>query len=134
MSVSASITRKLDNNYVQVDITSKKTEPHYYKVPELNADRFCKEFQKTDKQMSRLSDFSSIISTIAGCVIIGLITKKLGGAARMVLGILGGIAAGFGSTFVCSDIMNKKYDQMLAKYGAEEIDYDDKKQKLDKIL
>ena len=77
MSVSASITRKLDNNYVQVDITSKKMEPRYYKVPASKADEFCKDFKKTDKRMSRVSDYSFITSTLAGCVIISLLNRHI---------------------------------------------------------
>ena len=134
MAVSTNVTRKLDNNYVQVDVTSKKAEPRYYKVPASKADEFCKNFQKTDKRMSRISDTSFVLSTIAGCTIIGLLSKKLGGAARMTLGIIGGIAAGFASVFACSNMMDKKYHNLLKTYQAEEITYDDKQKQLDEIL
>ena len=134
MAVNANITRKLDNNYVQVDITSKKMEPRYYKVPASKADEFCKDFQKTDKRMSRVSDYSFITSTLAGCVIISLLTRKLNSAARIALGILGGVGAGFTSVFVTSNYVDKKYHQLLQTHQAEEIKKEDKSKLLDEIL
>ena len=134
MAVSANVTRKLDNNYVQVDVTSKKTEPRYYKVPESKADEFCKEFTKTDKKMSILSDTSFVISTLLGCAIISILARKLGGAARIALGILGGVGLGFTSEMISANTMVKKYEQLLKKHDAEEIKLEDKQKQLDAII
>ena len=134
MAVSANVTRKLDNNFVQVDVTSKKTEPRYYKVPAARADEFCKEFTKSDKKMSIISDVSFVAATLFGCAVLSIVTRKLGGAARILLGLLGGISLGFATEMFSANQMVKQYQQLLKKYQVEEIDYDSKKQQLDKIL
>ncbi len=134
MAVSANVTRKLDNNYVQVDVTSKKTNPRYYRVPESKADQFCKDFTKTDKRMSIISDTSFVVSTLIGCALISLITKKLSGIARVTLGILGGISLGFASEMFSANMMVKKYQELLKTHQAEEIKYEDKQKQLNEIL
>ena len=134
MAVSANVTRKLDNNYVQVDVTSKKTNPRYYRVPESKADKFCKDFTKTDKRMSIISDTSFVVSTLIGCALISLITKKLSGIARVTLGILGGISLGFASEMFSANMMVKKYQELLKTHQAEEIKYEDKQKQLNEIL
>ncbi len=134
MAVSANVTRKLDNNYVQVDVTSKKTDPRYYKVPESKADQFCKDFTKTDKRMSIISDTSFVVSTLIGCAILSLVTRKLSGIARIVLGILGGLSLGFASEMISANTMVKKYQQLLKTYQAEEIKFEDKQKQLNEIL
>ena len=134
MAVSANVTRKLDNNYVQVDVTSKKTKPRYYKVPEAKADQFCKDFTKTDKRMSIISDTSFVVSTLIGCALISVIARKLNGIARVTLGILGGISLGFASEMFSANMMVKKYQELLKTHQAEEIKHEDKQQQLNEIL
>ncbi len=134
MAVSANVTRKLDNNYVQVDVTSKKTNPRYYRVPESKADQFCKDFTKTDKRMSIVSDTSFVVSTLIGCGVLSLVTRKLSGITRVVLGILGGISLGFASEMISANTMVKKYQQLLKTYQAEEIKLEEKQKQLDEIL
>ena len=115
MAVSANVTRKLDNNFVQVDVTSKKTEPRYYKVPAARADEFCKEFTKSDKKMSIISDVSFVAATLFGCAVLSIVTRKLGGAARILLGLLGGISLGFATEMFSANQMVKQYQQLLKK-------------------
>ena len=42
MKLQTSITRKIDDNYVQVEVQSKNQDIRYYKVPEAKADSFQK--------------------------------------------------------------------------------------------
>ena len=95
---------------------------------------FCKEFTKTDKKMSILSDTSFVISTLLGCAIISILARKLGGAARITLGILGGVGLGFTSEMISANTMVKKYEQLLKKHNAEEIKLEDKQKQLDAII
>lgn len=127
MAVDTKITRNLGNNFVQVEVSSKKSWTRYFKVPESNADEFCASYKKHDKKMKRISNISFILAPFAGCALAFPLTKKLSGGARMGAGVLAGMAAAVGSVFVTASIMEKAQEKLLKRLNSEELFYDNKK-------
>lgn len=129
-SIEMKVDRKLANNYVQVEATSKKTYTKYFKVPEQKADSFCADYKKHDKKMKRLSNISFIGATIAGCAIVSPLTKNLSSATKLCIGIFAGMVAAVGSVFCTAKVMEKQQNKLLKEFGAEEIFYDENKKLL----
>ena len=46
MAVDINITKKLDNNFVQVEVESKNVPKRFFKVPESKVDEFCKSYKE----------------------------------------------------------------------------------------
>ena len=127
MAVHPHITRTLDNNYVQIDVNSKKAPTRYFRVPKTLADEFCKSYKKRDKRDTLISNGVTFGSGILACAAIYPFTRKIGSTARMTLGIIGGIAAAIGSTILANKIMIPKHEKFIKSFNAEEIYYDNKK-------
>lgn len=127
MAVRTEVTRKLDNNCVQVEVYSNKIPTRYFKVPEAQADSFCSSFKKNDKKMKRFANTTFFLSIIGACGIVSLLTKKLGSTARLAIGVLGGMAGAAGSMYATAPTIEKNEDRVLKKHHAQQIFYDDKK-------
>lgn len=125
MGVNTEITRRFDNNYVQVDITAKKSPTRYYKVPVQNADKFASEYKKQDKKITIATNTFFGIGVLAGTIIASTITKKLSKSKilQYLVGTLGGIGGAIGSVFLSGDYIEKKQNKLLKEYGAKEIFY-----------
>lgn len=127
MAIDLKVNRKLDNNYVQVEATSKKTYTKFFKVPQDKVDAFCASYKKHDKNMKYLSNTTFVLSTILGCLLVSPFTKKIGSGARLAIGILAGMGAATASVFGTAKIMQNKQDKLLKNFNAQEIFYEDKK-------
>ena len=129
MKLQTSITRKIDDNYVQVEVQSKNQDIRYYKVPEAKADSFQKEYVKNSKRASLQSNLMLLGAIIATIVPMHFLTKKIENTlVKSCLGVFAGIAGGVGSMYLSANISAKSHTNMLQKYEAEEIDFE--KQKL----
>lgn len=127
MAVDLKISRKLDNNYVQVDVSSKNMQTKYYRVPQNKADSFCANYKKNDKSMNFKSNAAFIGAAFAGCIGASFLTKNLKSAAKFAIGIVSGVVCGTAATYGMAGAMEKSYKNLLATHGAEQIFYDDKK-------
>ncbi len=124
MAITTAVTRKFDNNYVQVEIESNRQEPRYYKVPENKADSFQKEYKKNSKKMPWIDTGLTLGAIIVMIVPTFFATKKIESkTARMFLGTLAGLVGGFGAMHLGTKIEENSHSKLLQKYGAEEIDY-----------
>ena len=122
MKVEAKINRKLDENYVQVEVCAKNTNPRYFKVPKEKADEFCKEYIKNDKKMNNTTNIMFVGSALLGSALGQLATYKVKSKAiKLSAGVLGALAGTIGSIYASIDILDKKGNEFLARFNAEQI-------------
>jgi len=128
MAVTTAVTRKFDNNFVQVEVKAKKDEPRYYKVPADKADSFQKEYVANSKKMRRLSDAMFFLSFPVTIGLSYLCTKKIESKnLRMLIGVIAGIVGGVGTSYAGVNMTIKNHKEFLEKYNSEEIDYSESK-------
>ncbi|MBE7710508.1 MAG: hypothetical protein E7Z92_00040 [Cyanobacteria bacterium SIG31] len=121
MAVNPIITQKIDENYSQVEIQSKKARTRYFKVPTEKADEFCTSYKKRNKRDTFISNAAFIGSVIAGCSILNAITKNINSAARIALGIIAGVLSAFGAEIGVRSVLAPKHEQFVQNFGAEEF-------------
>lgn len=128
MGVNTEITRRLDNNYVQVDVSAKKAPTRYFKVPAQNADKFASQYKKQDKNISIVTNTLFGVGVLGGTIIASTIARKLSQnrTLQFIVGCLGGIGGAIGSVFVSGDYIENRQDKLLNTYGAKEIFYENK--------
>lgn len=128
MALTAAVTRKLDNNFVQVEVKNKVGGTRYYKVPEDKADSFGREYVHNSKRMYRLSSILTFTSVL-GAVAVALIAAKnmTSKVSKYLISGVAGLIAGTASTASGQKTSIKNHTEFLKNYGAEEIHYDDKK-------
>lgn len=127
MAVHPHVSRNIGTDYVQVDVTSNKAPTRYFKVPKQLGDEFCRSYKKRDKRDTRISNGVFFGSALVACIALAPLTKNLNSAAKMAIGILGGITAAVGSTIATNKIMAPKHEQFVKSFKAEELYFDDKK-------
>ena len=128
MAITTAVTRKMDNNYVQVEVKARKDDVRYYKVPEQYADTFQKEYVANSKKMSRLSNLMFFLSFPVTVGLSYLCTKKLDNKnLRMAIGVCAGIIGGVGTSYAGVNMTTKNHKAFLEKYNSEEIDYSESK-------
>jgi len=128
MALTAAVTRKLDNNCVQVEIKNKGGATRYYKVPEDKADSFGREYIANSKKMYRWSSVLTFTSVIGAVALTLLAAKNMANkASKYLISGVTGIIAGTASTASGQKTSIKNHTEFLENYNAEEIRYDDKK-------
>lgn len=128
MAITSSVTKNLDNNYVQVEIQSKNRETMYYKVPENKADSFQKEYKKNSKKMPWINTGLTLGAIILAVFPMSLLTQKIEQKSlRMAIGVIAGIIGGVGSMYLGTEIESKSHKNLLKKYNAEKINYEEQK-------
>ena len=123
MALKTSVTGKLDNGYVQVEVIPNKYSANYYRVPEDNADSFQSEYKKLNKKAAwRYAGL--LISGVGICTIISdLLTKKVKNrTTRLFTEFLSGVFGGSIGSYIAAKIGYKNHEQLLYKYNATETD------------
>ena len=127
MSIDFRISRKLANNYVQADVSSKNIT-RYYKLPENEADSFYQDYKEYDKK-TRISATILDITCSLGGAILGISAAKYL-KAKMLIQMLVGLTMAFAgniiSTVITARDMQKNENALLEKHHAERIFYDNK--------
>lgn len=125
MALDAKITKQLDPNYVQVDITNKNEPYRYFKVPRQNADSFIKKFKKENKNNRYITNIGFAASIFGGLFITSLATKNINKpTTKHILNVLGSIATALATMFASEKYIEKKDSEYIKKYHAEEIFYE----------
>ncbi len=127
--VNTKITRDLNNNCVEVEVSSKRTAPIYYKVPKAEADSFCKSYKKyveSSDLKANLMFGGGILLCSAGAM---WLTRNLSKIIKLTSGVVAGGLAGFGATKYVMHTATKKHDALMKKYNAETIDQNTRKVK-----
>ena len=116
MAITTAVTRKLGNDYVQVEVKNSSEGTRYYKVPKESADSFQKEYVANSKKMYRLSTLLSVSAR--------RMTNQL---LKYIICGFTGIAAGLGASISSQNTAVKSHTQFLKDYDAKEIFYDRQK-------
>ena len=127
MAVEINITRKLDNNHVQVEVNSKNIPTRYFKVESQKADEFCKAYKKYDKEQNIWSPIRVLTPVVLVTSIANHLTRNLNKAGQWGAAIGSGILAAAGAIRLNTKLLMKKEDNMLKQYNASEFDKDEQK-------
>ena len=128
MSITTAVTRKLDNNCVQVEIKSDNDATRYYKVPEQKADDFQKEYVANSKKVYNYSSLLSFSSVLGASALALIFTKNIANKIlRYGLSAVTGIVAGVITTISTQKAAIKDHKKFLQDYDASVIDYNNKK-------
>ena len=126
MTIKTEITRTFDNNYVQVEVTPKNGDVHYYKLPANYADSFQKEYKETSKKHLWIDRLVTVVGVFGSVFLASLYTKKLENfTSKMIMEIGAGLLGGTCTAYICEVFNKKSHDNMLNKYSAKQIHYDD---------
>ena len=123
MALNSKITRKYDNNYVQVEIGSNSKSARLYKLPADKVDEFTNEYKQNSSKMAWASTglmMGAILATVMPTYFITAMNIS-NRVLKPVIGIAVAVAAGIGSIFISSSIERKSHSKLLNKYGAEEV-------------
>lgn len=121
--INSAITKNFSNGYVQVEIGAPHRAPKYYKVPELRADEFQKEY-KTDRKRIKWATAGIMLGAVVAVLLpVSYFTKKIENKiAGKILGIASGVLGGIGAMFLNNKIEMNSHEKLLKKYNAEVID------------
>lgn len=125
MAVDIKVTRRLPNNYVQVDVTPKKMETRHYKVPVDKVDSFTASYKKYDSKTRTDATILLVLMVLAGGFTGTIIPKLLKGKPILSIigGIFGALAGDVGSTVIISKNMQKNEAALLKAHDAKEFIY-----------
>jgi len=121
--ITTQIIKPLDNDCVQIDVSSKRMPTRSYKVPKDKADSFCKEYEAMDKK-NRIS--STLIyfpitfgSACGGYLLAGLV--KAGSFLKIIASCIGAMCGDIASMKINAKIIDKRENALLNTYNAEEV-------------
>jgi len=125
MSIDAKITGKIDNNNVQVQISTARAEnKRFYAVPENKADTFIKNYKKVDKRNSIVANGGLFAGIFAGILAANAVTRTLKSTAlKWILNMTAGIIGAGLSIVGSSKYMSNQYNKLLQAHNAKEITY-----------
>ena len=124
MTITAAITKPLDNGFIQVDSTEKNGYKRYYKVPKKNADKFAAELVQQDKNLNLYSNINFFVSIFAGVLGASFFTKNI--ESRMKQFLIQTSSAIFLTiltTLGFGKYAQKKEENLLNENRAKEIFY-----------
>jgi len=123
MALDSTITRKFDNGYVLVKIGSGNNEQKYYKLPEVNAEKFQSEYKKNQNKMSWISTGLMLSGIVVAITPVYIATRNITNKTiKMILGALAGILGGIGTSFISTKIEKNSHKNLMDKYKATEFD------------
>ena len=123
MALNSTITRKYENNYVQIEIGGNRAGAKRYKLPADKVDEFTKEYKSNSSKMAWTSTgimMGAILATVMPTYIITA-SRVSNRVLKPVIGIAVAVAAGIGSLFISTAIEKKSHNKLLEKYNAEEV-------------
>ena len=124
MSLTAKITKPLEQGYVQVDTERNNGYTRHYKVPHKHAKTFSSELIKQDKDLNLYSNIVFFTSIFTGVLGATFFTKKMDSRMKQFL-IQTASAVGLAS--LTSFGMNKyainEEKNLIKSYNAKEIFY-----------
>lgn len=124
MFVITSITKPLENGYVQVDANYKTGGQRYFKVPKKNAKIFASDFAGQERNLNLLSNitfFSSIFTGIFGAhYFVRKMNSKL---TQFLIETVTAIGLSLVSAFGFNIYAKGEEDKLLKKNSAKEIFY-----------
>ena len=124
MAITATVSKPLNQEYVQVDTTTKKGFKRYYKVPRTGARQFAAELTKFDKNMNILSNTAFFASIFTGAFGAAYLTRKFDSRLKQFLiETASAVTLGIASNIVVNEHIISKEKDLLRRYKAKEIFY-----------
>jgi hypothetical protein len=124
MSITAAITKPLEQGYVQVDTAYKNGYKRYYKVPQRNARAFAADRVEQEKKLNLYSNIVFFSSIFTGVIVSSFFTKKIDSRFKQ---FLINTASAIGLASLTSYGMNKyamdKVAKLAQSHCAKEIFY-----------
>lgn len=122
MSVDAKISRAIDNNSVQVDISSKNSRTRFYQVPKNNADNFIKQYKKQDKKASLITNTAFGAAILVGVFGANALTKKMNNKLlKFVLNTAAGVGCAIAAIFGSGKYIQNQQNKIIEQNRAKEI-------------
>lgn len=133
MSVDIKVTRRLPNDYVQIDVTPKNADTRHYKVPIDKADSFTADYKKYDSKTRTNATILSTCMMLAGGFAGAIIPKLLKGKGffSIIFGVVGALAGDVCATTITSKNMQKNEAALLKANDAKEFIFKEGKSFLD---
>ena len=123
MGISVNISKKLDSDNVQVEVSSPKIPTRYFKVPKAKADEFCAKYKDNYSSSTLYSTMLITGTTMAACLIANTLTKNLEKIYRYGIGLATGVASVLATTAGTARWSVHKEEKFLKNYNATEIKY-----------
>ncbi len=122
MSVDAKISRAIDNNSVQIDISSKNSRTRFYQVPKNNADNFIKQYKKQDKKASLITNTAFGAAILVGVFGANALTKKMNNKLlKFVLNTAAGVGCAIAAIFGSGKYIQNQQNKIIEQNRAKEI-------------
>lgn len=122
MGLTTEIAGRIDNNYLQVNATSNKTNTKSFRVPAQKADLFMNSYKKQEKRINILTNTAFGVSAFSGVLLTSLLTKNIKKTAlKYIFNTTGGVALAIGSIVASSKYIERQQEKLLKKFGASEI-------------
>ncbi len=124
MAVTTTISKPLENGYVQVDAKYKGGYGRYYKVPKNSAKFFAEKFKDHDKKMNLYSNIGFAVAILTGAFGAAYLTRKMQSRLKQFL-IETASAVGLATltSLGINQYAQKEEENILKKYNAKEIFY-----------
>lgn len=121
MAVELSVTKNIDDKYVQVEAKRARAGASYYRVPKEKADEFCAYYKKFDKKNNRISDLSFFSSVIIGSLAANFLTRNWANIPRTITTVSTALGFGYISDIIAKKSLSKQQQEILANFNAQEI-------------
>ena len=121
MAPEINIVKKLNDNFVQIDVETKKLPKRSFKVPETKADEFCKAYKQYHTDQSIWSPIRIITPLLVATSAVNYLARNLSKFSQWGLAVSAGIATAAGAIKLNTNKIIKAEDSLLQKHNAEEI-------------
>ena len=126
MAVEAKISRDMGNGYVQVDLSTKNSDPSYYIMPQNKVNSFVNQYKKDRKNNAILGYGTMFSSVFLGAFAMSKLLNRLktNGIVKLLLNLCGTVGFSMFSMHLCDNYIQAKRDELMQKHHAKQIFYD----------
>lgn len=125
MAVDIKVSRDLGNNFVQIDISSKNSEPAYYALPKDKVKSFVSNYKKDKKNNAILTNTVFIGSLLLGALTMSKLVKNMKSSpfVKGLINICGTVSFSMFSTYLCDNYIQTKRNELMKNHQAKQIFY-----------
>lgn len=124
MAITTTISKPLEQGYVQVDAKRKNGYTRYYKVPRKSAKSFSNKLKKQDKDMNLYTNIAIFSTMFTGILASAYLTRKMKSRMQQFfIQVLSAIVPMTAVTVLMNDKAIAEHDKLLKQYKATEIYY-----------
>lgn len=124
MAITTTISKPLEQGYVQVDAKRKNGYTRYYKVPQNTAKSFSNKLKKQDKDMNLYTNIAIFSTMFTGILAAAYLTRKMKSRMQQFfIQVLSAVVPMTAVTVLMQDKATTEHDKLLKQYKATEIYY-----------